>query len=222
MARILIVEDAKELLSLVAGFFESKGSFDVDTAADGNTALNLIGSNDYDIAILDIMLPGASGFDVCKALRSKSKCPIVFLTALANENNILKGYEIGADEYMVKPFSLKVLYAKCLALLNRTDTELRKEIVLECSGIKLYPMRMEVEAEGKKIILAPKEYFLLKVLMENKGMVLGRERLLDLVWGIGFDGSDRVVDNHIKKLRKNLGKPGEAIKTVIGGGYKIV
>lgn len=222
MARILIVEDAEELLSLVADFFESKGSFDVDTASDGDTALNLIGSNDYDIAILDIMLPGASGFDVCKALRSKSKCPIVFLTALANENNILKGYEIGADEYMVKPFSLKVLYAKCLALLNRTDTGLQKEIVLECSGIKLYPMRMEVEAEGKKIILAPKEYFLLKVLMENKGMVLGRERLLDLVWGIGFDGSDRVVDNHIKKLRKNLGKPGEAIKTVIGGGYKIV
>lgn len=222
MARILIVEDAEELLSLVASFFESKGSFDVDTASDGNTALNLIGSNDYDIAILDIMLPGASGFDVCKALRSKSKCPIVFLTALANENNILKGYEIGADEYMVKPFSLKVLYAKCLALLNRTDTGLQKEIVLECSGIKLYPMRMEVEAEGKKIILAPKEYFLLKVLMENKGMVLGRDRLLDLVWGIGFDGTDRVVDNHIKKLRKNLGKPGEAIKTVIGGGYKIV
>lgn len=222
MARILIVEDAEELLSLVADFFESKGSFDVDTASDGDTALNLIGSNDYDIAILDIMLPGASGFDVCKALRSKSKCPIVFLTALANENNILKGYEIGADEYMVKPFSLKVLYAKCLALLNRTDTGLQKDIVIECSGIRLYPLRMEVEAEGRKIVLAPKEYFLLKVLMENKGMVLGRERLLDLVWGIGFDGSDRVVDNHIKKLRKNLGKPGEAIKTVIGGGYKIV
>ena len=222
MARILIVEDAEELLSLVADFFESKGSFDVDTASDGDTALNLIGSNDYDIAILDIMLPGASGFDVCKALRSKSKCPIVFLTALANENNILKGYEIGADEYMVKPFSLKVLYAKCLALLNRTDTGLQKDVVIECSGIRLYPLRMEVEAEGRKIVLAPKEYFLLKVLMENKGMVLGRERLLDLVWGIGFDGSDRVVDNHIKKLRKNLGKPGEAIKTVIGGGYKIV
>lgn len=222
MARILIVEDAKELLLLVAEFFESKGSFDVDTASDGDTALNLIGSNDYDIVILDIMLPGASGFDVCKALRSKSKCPIVFLTALANENNILKGYEIGADEYMVKPFSLKVLYAKCLALLNRTEAELQKELVLECSGIKLYPLRMEVEVEGRKITLAPKEYFLLKVLMENKGMVLGRERLLDLVWGIGFDGTDRVVDNHIKKLRKNLGKPGEAIRTVIGGGYKIV
>ena len=222
MARILIVEDAKELLLLVAEFFESKGSFDVDTAADGDTALNLIGSNDYDIAILDIMLPGASGFDVCKALRSKSKCPIVFLTALANESNILKGYEIGADEYMIKPFSLKVLYAKCLALLNRTETDLQKELVLECGGIKLYPLRMEVEADGQKITLAPKEYFLLKVLMENKGMVLGRDKLLDLVWGIGFDGTDRVVDNHIKKLRKSLGKNGDAIKTVIGGGYKIV
>jgi DNA-binding response OmpR family regulator len=222
MARILIVEDAKELLLLVAEFFESKGSFDVDTAADGDTALNLIGSNDYDIAILDIMLPGASGFDVCKALRSKSKCPIVFLTALANESNILKGYEIGADEYMIKPFSLKVLYAKCLALLNRTETELQKELVLECDGIKLYPLRMEVEADGQKIMLAPKEYFLLKVLMENKGMVLGRDKLLDLVWGIGFDGTDRVVDNHVKKLRKSLGKSGDAIKTVIGGGYKIV
>ena len=222
MVKILIVEDNEELLDLVAGYFKSKGSFDVFTAADGNAALKLVDEKDFDIAILDIMLPGASGFDVCKALRSKSKCPIVFLTALANENNILKGYEIGADEYMVKPFSLKVLYAKCLALLNRTDTGLQKDIVIECSGIRLYPLRMEVEAEGRKIVLAPKEYFLLKVLMENKGIVFGRDRLLDLVWGIGFDGSDRVVDNHIKKLRKNLGKPGEAIKTVIGGGYKIV
>ena len=222
MAKILIVEDSEELLSLVADFFRGKGSFEVSTAPDGNTALDLISSNDYDIAILDIMLPGASGFDVCKALRSKSKCPIVFLTALGNESNILKGYEIGADEYMIKPFSLKVLYAKCLALLSRTESELKKEVILECGDIKLYPLRMDVEAAGKKITLAPKEYFLLKVLMENKGIVLGRDRLLDLVWGYGFDGTDRVVDNHVKKLRKHLGSAGEQIRTVIGGGYKIV
>ena len=222
MARILIVEDSLELLTLVADFCGSKGSFEVNTASDGNTALKLIEENDYDIAILDIMLPGPSGFEVCKALRSKSGCPVVFLTALANESNILKGYEIGADEYMTKPFSLKVLYAKCLALLNRTDAELRKEIVIECGDIRLYPLRMEVEAGGRKVDLAPKEYFLLKVLMENKGIVLGRDRLLDLVWGYGFDGSDRVVDNHIKKLRKSLGSSGEAVRTVIGGGYKIV
>ena len=222
MAKILIVEDSEDLLALVADFFRSKGSFEVNTAPDGNKALDLIGSNDYDIAILDIMLPGASGFDVCRALRTKSKCPIVFLTALGNETNILKGYEIGADEYMVKPFSLKVLYAKCLALLNRTETDLNKELVLECGSIRLYPLRMQVEADGHEIKLAPKEYFLLKVLMENKGNVLGRDRLLDLVWGYGFDGTDRVVDNHIKKLRKHLGSSGDLIRTVIGGGYKIV
>ena len=222
MAKILIVEDNIELLDLVADFFRSKGSFEVDTASDGNSALSLIRGKDYDITILDIMLPGANGFEVCKALRGKSKCPIVFLTALGNESNILKGYATGCDDYVVKPFSLKVLYAKCLALLSRTEAELNKELVLECGDIKLYPLRMEVEAGGSKVTLAPKEYFLLKVLMENKGMVLGRDRLLDLVWGIGFDGSDRVVDTHIKKLRKSLGSSGNAIRTVIGGGYKIL
>lgn len=222
MARILIVEDNEELLTLVSDFFRSKGSFDVDTAPDGNRALSLISEQEYDIVILDIMLPGTNGFEVCKALRGKSRCPIVFLTALGNEDNILRGYEIGADEYMVKPFSLKVLYAKCLALLNRTEAEIHKELVLECGDIKLYPLRMEVEAGGRKVTLAPKEYFLLKVLMENKGIVLGRDKLLDLVWGLGFDGSDRVVDSHIKKLRRALGDSGDAIRTVIGGGYKVL
>ena len=221
MVRILIVEDNEELLALVAGYFKSKGSFDVFTAADGTAALKLVDEKDFDIAILDIMLPGPNGFEICKALRSKSRCPIVFLTALGNEDNILKGYEIGADEYMVKPFSPKVLYAKCLALLNRTEAELTKEVVIECGEIKLYPLRMDVEAGGQKIKLAPKEYFLLKTLMENKGIVLDRDRLLDLVWGVGFDGTDRTVDSHIKKLRKSLGSYGGAIKTVIGGGYKI-
>ena len=222
MVRILIVEDNEELLALVAGYFKNKGSFDVFTAADGTAALRLVDEKDFDIAILDIMLPGPNGFEICKALRNKSRCPIVFLTALGNEDNILKGYELGADEYMVKPFSPKVLYAKCLALLGRTEAELTKEVVIECGGIRLYPLRMDVEAGGQKIKLAPKEYFLLKTLMENKGIVLDRDKLLDLVWGVGFDGTDRTVDSHIKKLRKSLGSYGNAIKTVIGGGYKIV
>lgn len=222
MVRILIVEDNEELLALVAGYFKNKGSFDVFTAADGTAALRLVDEKDFDIAILDIMLPGPNGFEICKALRNKSRCPIVFLTALGNEDNILKGYELGADEYMVKPFSPKVLYAKCLALLGRTDAELTKEVVIECGDIRLYPLKMDVEAGGQKIKLAPKEYFLLKTLMENKGIVLDRDKLLDLVWGVGFDGTDRTVDSHIKKLRKSLGSYGNAIKTVIGGGYKIV
>ena len=221
MARILIVEDNEELLALVAGYFRNKGSFDVYTATDGTGAMRLIDEKDFDIAILDIMLPGPNGFEICKALRNKSRCPIVFLTALGNEDNILKGYEIGADEYMVKPFSPKVLYAKCLALLSRTEAELTREVVIECGDIRLYPLRMDVEAGGNEVKLAPKEYFLLKVLMENKGIVLDRNRLLDMVWGVGFDGTDRVVDSQIKRLRKSLGSYGEAIKTVIGGGYKI-
>ena len=222
MVRILIVEDNEELLALVADYFKNKGSFDVFTAPDGTSALKLVDEKDFDIAILDIMLPGPNGFEICRTLRNKSRCPIVFLTALGNEDNILKGYEIGADEYMVKPFSPKVLYAKCLALLGRTEAELTKEVVIECGDIRLYPLRMDVEAGGHNIKLAPKEYFLLKALMENKGIVLDRDRLMDLVWGVGFDGTDRTVDSHIKKLRKSLGSSGRAIKTVIGGGYKIV
>ena len=217
MVRILVVEDNEELLALVAGYFRNKGSFDVYTATDGTGAMRLIDEKDFDIAILDIMLPGPNGFEICKALRNKSRCPIVFLTALGNEDNILKGYEIGADEYMVKPFSPKVLYAKCLALLSRTEAELTREVVIECGDIRLYPLRMDVEAGGNEVKLAPKEYFLLKVLMENKGIVLDRNRLFDMVWGVGFDGTD----SHIKKLRKSLGSYGGAIKTVIGGGYKI-
>ena len=221
MAKILIVEDNEELLNLVADFFEDKGSFEVDAAPDGNRALSLISEKEYDIAILDIMLPGANGFEVCKALRCKSQCPIVFLTALGNEDNILKGYEIGADEYMVKPFSLNVLYAKCLALLARAGTGKGEEKAFECGGIKLYPLRKEVFVSGKEIELAPKEYLLLKTLIENKGIVMGRNRLLDIVWGDDFDGFDRVVDNHIKKLRRKLGPEGEHIRTVIGEGYKL-
>ena len=225
MPRILIVEDSTQIRELVAEYFRRTSAFDVEEAKDGVEGFRMVSQNDYDLAILDIMLPGLSGFDICKILRRKSNCPIVFLTALGTEDNILRGYEIGADEYMVKPFSIKVLYAKCLALLARTGSDGEgREKVLRCGRICIDPSRMEVRVDDGKaeVELAPKEYFLLKVLMENQGHVLGRQRLLDLVWGLDFDGSERVVDSHIKKLRKCLGKAGDQIKTVIGGGYKIV
>ncbi len=222
MSRMLIVEDSTQLRELIAGYFRDTGAFDVDAAKDGMEGFSLVSKNTYDIAILDIMLPGLSGFDICKILRRKSNCPIVFLTALGTEDNILKGYALGADEYMVKPFSIKVLYAKCLALLARSAAGKEEEKVLACGDIRMYPSRMEVRAGEKEVELPPKEYFLLKVLLENCGHVLGRDRLLDLVWGADFDGSERVVDSHIKKLRKNLGAFGDTIKTVIGGGYKVM
>ena len=222
MARLLIVEDSFQIREAVVDFFEQKGEgiITIDSAGDGDAGMRAVTENSYDLVILDIMLPGPSGFMICKKIREKSDCPIIFLTALGTEDNILKGYEMGADEYIVKPFSLKVLYAKCLVLLERSGKR-SKERVLEVGDIRLYPSRMLVKVNGETTDLAPKEYFLLKVLMENKGYVLGRQKLLDLVWGMGFDGSDRVVDNHIKKLRQHLGTSGVSIKTVIGGGYKI-
>ena len=221
MARLLLVEDSEQIREAVVDFFEQKGegAFEMDVASNGDDGMRKITTSTYDLVILDIMLPGPSGFLICKELRKRSDCPIIFLTALGTEDNILEGYELGADEYMVKPFSLKVLYAKCLALMNRASG--REDRVLETGDLRLYPSKMTVTVKGEEVELAPKEYFLLKALIENKGHVLGRQRLLDLVWGMGFDGSDRVVDSHIKKLRKHLGSAGDSIKTVIGGGYKI-
>ena len=220
---ILMVEDSEQIREAVYDFFvsESGSHFKMDMAEDGNKGLKLALERDYDLVILDIMLPGASGFDICRAIRKKGNCPIIFLTALGTEENILKGYELGGDEYVTKPFSLKVLYAKCLALLNRTMS--REKISREtCGAIEIDTICMTVYSDGKEIDLAPKEYFLLKTLMDNRGRVLSRNYLLDSVWGTDYDGLDRVVDNHIKKLRKSLGESGKQIKTVFGSGYKIV
>jgi len=225
MTKVLIVEDSFQIREAVIDFFveKSEGAFAVDAASDGDGGMKAVLENDYDLVILDIMLPGPSGFEICRTLRRKSDCPIVFLTALGTEDNILTGYEMGADEYMVKPFSLKVLYTKCLILLDRIGKKDRgEERILESGDIRLYPSRMQVFAGDREIELAPKEYFLLKALLENKGHVLGRAQLLDLVWGLDFYGSDRVVDSHVKKVRQKLGPAGNQIKTVIGGGYKIV
>ena len=216
----MIVEDEEKLARFIELELTHEG-YAVRKAADGRAALGAALSEDFDLILLDIMLPGASGFDVCRALRSKSKCPIVFLTALANENNILKGYEIGADEYMVKPFSLMILYTKCLILMDR-KVKKETEKVLESGDIRLYPSRMQVFVGSEEIELAPKEYFLLKALLDNKGHVLGRQKLLDLVWGMDYFGSDRVVDTHVKNVRHKLGPSGDQIKTIRGGGYKAV
>ena len=223
MARVLIVEDSAQIREAVTDFFveRSNGAFIVDAAPDGTEGLKAVTDKEYDIVILDIMLPGPSGYDICRKLREKSDCPIVFLTALGTEDNILLGYEMGADEYITKPFSLMILYTKCLVLLDR-KVKRQQERVLESGDIKLYPSRMQVIAGGKEVELAYKEYFLLKALLENKGHVLSRQKLLDLVWGTDYFGNDRVVDTHIKNIRHKLGASGNRIRTVIGCGYKAV
>ena len=220
--RLLIVEDSPELLEAASDFFREEGAglWDVVTASDGNDALALVRSGSFDLMILDIMLPGASGFDICKAARQKSDCPIIFVTALGSENNILKGYETGCDDYVVKPFSLRHLYAKSLALLKRAKKNVDSD-VLQCGAISLNRKTMLVTVSGREIPINAKEYFLLVYLLENKGSVLTRHSILEHVWGDDLDVSDRVVDNTIRRLRESLGTASGQIKTAIGRGYRI-
>ena len=173
-----------------------------------------------DLLLLDIMLPGTDGFALCRAAREQGEAPILFITAREDEQDKLHGYGLGADDYVVKPFSLAVLYAKALALLRRARG-LNAGNTLTAGTLSLDPERGIVTADGRRIDLPPKEFALLRVLMERRNRVLTRDELLNLAWGWDFDGSDRVVDSHIKKLRRALGTHADCIKTVVKRGYKL-
>ena len=220
--RLLIVEDSPELLEAVSDFYREEGAglWEVVTASEGNDALAKVTNESFDLMILDIMLPGASGFDICRAARKRSDCPIIFVTALGSENNILKGYETGCDDYVVKPFSTRHLYAKSLALLKRAKKSGDSD-TLRCGAISLNRKSMLVKVSGQEISINAKEYYLLVYLLENKGSVLTRQSILEHVWGDDLDVNDRVVDNTIRRLRESLGDASGQIKTAIGRGYRI-
>ena len=220
--RLLIVEDSPELLEIMSDFYREEGAglWTVDTATNGNDALARVSEESYDLMILDIMLPWASGFDICKAARSKSDCPIIFVTALSTDNFILKGYETGCDDYVIKPFSIRHLYAKSLALLKRARKSDDGE-ELRCGNISLNKKTMMVKVKGRPIEIKSKEYFLLLYLLENKDAVLTRKTILEHVWCDDLDVSDRIVDSTIKRLRDCLGEAAGQIRTVIGRGYRI-
>lgn len=220
---MLVVEDAAQIREVINDYFVLKGEgvFEVQFAVDGDKGLEMISEREYDLVLLDIMLPGASGFEICRKLRSESCCPIVFMTALGSEDDILHGYELGADDYIVKPFSLPALYAKCLALVKRSKGLMQAKDTLNCGKIELDPVRMTVTVDGIPVDIAPKEYFLLRLLMDNKEQVLSRDKIITRVWSYDFEGDDRVVDNHIKKLRQALGDESKRVKTVFGRGYKL-
>ena len=222
--RLLIVEDSPELLEAMSDFFreEDAGLWEVVTASDGKDALARVTGEDFDLLILDIMLPGASGFDICKAARKRSDCPIIFETALGSENNVLQGYATGGDDYVVKPFSLRLLYAKSLALLRRAKKEKEDDgEVLNCGAISLNKKTMLVKVSGREIQINAREYFLLVYLLENKGSVLTRQAILEHVWSDDLDVNDRVVDNTIRRLRKSLEDAASQVKTLIGRCYRI-
>ncbi len=220
--RVLLVEDSKQICEGIVDFFNNKAGDEFEFTVFNSGAEAVSYEGEFDIALLDIMLPGASGFDVCKKIRTRSDKPIIFLTALGSEDSVLKGYDLGADDYITKPFSLAQLFAKVQALLKRVASGEKERKVLTTDGIELDPVSLRVFALGNEVELTSKEFFLLKALLENKGMVLTRDQLLTRVWGFDFDGNDRVVDTTIKRLRKSLGDAGDQIKTSIGRGYKIL
>lgn len=218
--RILIAEDEPKLLEVLCDFFESKGVTPVP-AADGAKALELAKNDHFDGVLLDIMMPKLNGLSVCRELRKSSDVPIIFLTALSDEEDKLLGYELGADDYVTKPYSMAVLYAKLMALIKRSRGNILSGDLITAGPIRIRVSAQQVWVADMPITLTPKEYALLLCLVRNRGMVLSREQLLIKCWGYDYEGDSRAVDTHIKRLREKLDSASACIKTVIKSGYKL-
>lgn len=218
MNRLLVVEDERKIRILIRDFFELKG-YEVDLAENGEEALQKVDNNVYDIVFLDVMMPGMDGMKVCRKIREITDVPVLFLTAVYDEESKLKGYECGADDYITKPFSLEVLYAKTEALVKRYKKDEIQKGFLCTDSISMDWKRHRVVVDGKECPLANKEYEILKMFLEHKGQVITREQILNRVWGEDYFGYDRTVDTHIKKLRKAIGKAAEPLQTVYKVGY---
>lgn len=217
---VLIVEDEALMRDVIKDYFEDAG-YEVTEADDGLKALELIEENDFSLILLDIMLPGVDGFSICRKIRKTKDTPIIMITARSEEDDKLTGYELGADDYVTKPFSPRVLLAKANALIRRTSGNVcGDEGVISGAGIVIDQNSHTVQVDGEYIELTPKEYDLLIYLMTNRGKVLSRDTLLSKVWGYDYFGDLRTVDTHIKKLRSKLGERAKHIKTLIKAGYK--
>lgn len=217
--RILVVEDEDRIRNIVRDYLTAHG-LDCDLARDGEEALDLLRDHDYDAILLDVLMPNLDGFSVCRAVRAKSRVPILFLTALGSEEDVLQGYALGADDYVTKPFSLAVLLAKTKAVIRRSRGEGGGD-TLTCGAITLDTAGRTCTVAGKPVDLTPREYNLLLCLIRNRGQVLSRDQLLDKVWGIDFEGGQRAVDVRVKSLRAALGSTGKQIKTVFKAGYRM-
>lgn len=217
--RILVADDEGRMRKLVRDFLV-RASYDVLEAADGNEALDLFyRERDIDLFILDVMMPGRNGYEVCREIRESSKVPIIMLTAKGGEQDELAGFDAGADEYISKPFSPKILVARVGAILRRSGA-LDEGERLSAGGIVLDPAARLVTVDGERIDLSFKEFELLRYFMENEGIALSREKILDNVWNYDYFGDARTIDTHVKKLRSKMGEKGDYIRTVWGMGYK--
>lgn len=222
MYRILLVEDDNNIQDLISNYFtkKEKGLFELDIASNGQTGLEKAYENNYDLLLLDVMLPELDGFEICKGIRKESDVPIMFITARVNEEDVLRGYALGCDDYVVKPFPLPVLYEKANALIKRSKGLVRRK-VFTTGTLSLNPNNGLIVSDGEEVKLTAREYGILKILMENKGKIISREKLMDMVWGYNSGMDESVLYTHMRNLRKALGPNGKLIKTVIGRGYRI-
>ncbi|MEE0811595.1 response regulator transcription factor [Blautia sp.] len=217
--KILVVDDESRMRKLVRDFLTKQG-FEVLEAGDGEAALDIFyADKDIAVLILDVMMPKMDGWQVCREIRSHSKVPIIMLTARGDERDELLGFELGVDEYISKPFSPKILVARVEAILRRTS-QTDADGVLRAGGVEINKVSHIASIDGEPMELSYKEFELLAYFMENQGIALSREKILNSVWNYDYFGDARTIDTHVKKLRSKMGEKGEYIKTIWGMGYK--
>lgn len=218
--KILVVDDESRMRKLVRDFLVKAG-YDVVEAGDGEEALDIFfQQKDIALVVLDVMMPKMDGWQVCRELREYSKVPVIMLTARGDEQDELQGFRLGVDEYISKPFSPKILVARIEAILRRTSQK-SEERILNCGGIEIDRAAHRVLIDGKEIELSFKEFELLAYFVENRGVALSREKILNHVWNYDYFGDARTIDTHVKKLRSKMGEKGDRIKTIWGMGYKL-
>ena len=216
--KIMVVDDEERMRKLVKDYLTIKG-YEVIEAADGKEAVDVFLQNkDIALILLDVMMPNMDGWETLKIIREYSTVPVVMLTARAEEKDELQGFNLGVDEYITKPFSPKILVARIEAILRRSREG--KEDVIELEGIRIDKIAHQVTIDGKPVELSYKEFELLTYFMENKGIALSREKILNNVWNYDYFGEARTIDTHVKKLRSKMGVKGNCIKTIWGMGYK--
>lgn len=218
--RILIVDDESRMRKLVRDFLV-RSNFDVVEAENGEQAVEIFFEDkNIDLIVLDVMMPRMDGWQTCRQIREYSRVPIIMLTAKSDERDELQGFELGVDEYITKPFSPKILVARIEAILRRT-TQYNRDEKLVCGGIEIDKVAHQVLIDGNLIDLSFKEFELLTYFVENKGIALSREKILNSVWNYDYFGDARTIDTHVKKLRSKMGEKGDMIKTIWGMGYKL-
>lgn len=216
--KVLVVDDEERMRKLISDFLKIKG-YETVEAGDGEEAIDVFfADKEIALIILDVMMPKMDGWEVLKTVREHSKVPVIMLTARTEETDELKGFEYGADEYISKPFSPKILVARVEAILRRSGVN--QDEVVRIGGIEVDKSAHSVKIDGKEVELSFKEYELLLYFIENKGIALSREKILNNVWNYDYFGDARTIDTHVKKLRAKMGAKGDYIKTVWGMGYK--